>query len=297
MFGRITPAELHTWVDERLSDYIDNQLAPDERTRLEKHLTECARCRTNLDAMRWSLTLLKQAPVPATRRSFALSVPATAPHAQPTFAFAFARLATVVAALALVAVIGIDLFARYNAVPAPVPMMAPMAAEKSNAPTSVAIAPVPTAAPPPTSAPRAASASSAPASSEAPVAPAPGLAAPTPSLPATGLGGAPPSTASDAAKAQTSSARQPSSVATATSSATPTVTPTPPATPSPVPPTETPAPTVVAQVRETATPLPLLSTNENTPAVFSPVRLVEIGLLFVAIFFATLTFLLWRQRS
>jgi hypothetical protein len=39
------------WTD-RLSEYVDGELAASERTALEAHLTACAGCRTTLDALR-----------------------------------------------------------------------------------------------------------------------------------------------------------------------------------------------------------------------------------------------------
>ena len=38
--------------NDRLSEYLDDELEPAERAALEAHLTECAECRTDLDALR-----------------------------------------------------------------------------------------------------------------------------------------------------------------------------------------------------------------------------------------------------
>ncbi|MGH9372815.1 MAG: zf-HC2 domain-containing protein [Vicinamibacterales bacterium] len=41
----------HPWTD-RLSDYLDDELDPDERVALESHLLDCGPCRSDLDALR-----------------------------------------------------------------------------------------------------------------------------------------------------------------------------------------------------------------------------------------------------
>ena len=39
------------WMD-RLSEYLDGELTPEERRELEAHLAECASCRTTLEELR-----------------------------------------------------------------------------------------------------------------------------------------------------------------------------------------------------------------------------------------------------
>ncbi|MCL4394106.1 MAG: zf-HC2 domain-containing protein, partial [Chloroflexi bacterium] len=140
----------HAWVEERLSAYIDDQLASNERARLERHLDGCAECRASLASLRWTVTLVRQAPVPAIPRSFALprsaatvrdARPAT-PRRLPTFAFGAASLATALATLLLLAAVGLDaithLGAGRGAVPPSAAPAAPNVAFQSARPTSVA---------------------------------------------------------------------------------------------------------------------------------------------------------------
>lgn len=290
MLGRNNSSELHTWVEARLSDYLDQQLPANEHARLEQHIGECAQCRASLESLRWTITLVKQAPVPASRRSFTLPVPA--PRPQASFGFAFARFATAMATLALVAVIGIDVITRMGA-GAPAPAMAPVALERTEPTQAIALAP--TLAPQPTEASRvgiaAESASSAvpPASSAALPAP---TKAPAP-LPFTSA--VSPTQSADTAKSSaTQPARAPalgSGVITPTIALpTPTIAPTQTATPAP--PTATPAPTMVAQAqRDSVATAPIT----RAEPFLSPLRIVEIGLFFAMIFFGTLTVLLWRR--
>jgi hypothetical protein len=35
----------HRWTPDRMSDYLDGELAPAERSRVERHVGECAECR------------------------------------------------------------------------------------------------------------------------------------------------------------------------------------------------------------------------------------------------------------
>ena len=42
----------HRWAPGRLSDYLDGELAPASRARMERHLGECAQCRRLLAGLR-----------------------------------------------------------------------------------------------------------------------------------------------------------------------------------------------------------------------------------------------------
>jgi hypothetical protein len=290
MFGRNNSTELHTWVEARLSDYLDQQLPANDHARLEQHLGECAQCRASLEALRWTIALVKQAPVPAARKSFTLPVPA--PRSSPSFGFAFARLATAMATLALVATIGIDVITRMGA-GAPAPLMAPAAQKRTEPTQAIALAPIP--ASQPTEAPRMGIASKSaspavpPASALSATLPAP-TKAPAPLPPSAEVSS---TQSADTAKAQTQPARAPvagSGTITPTMVApTATIAPTQTATPLP---TATPAPTMIAQAqRESVSASPV---TYSAPSV-SPLRLIEIGLFFAVIFFGTLM-LLWRRR-
>lgn len=42
----------HRWTGARLSDYLDDELRPDERRRLEEHVHWCPECRHMLETLR-----------------------------------------------------------------------------------------------------------------------------------------------------------------------------------------------------------------------------------------------------
>ncbi|HKS68809.1 MAG TPA: zf-HC2 domain-containing protein, partial [Ktedonobacterales bacterium] len=65
---------------ERLSAYLDGELAPGDDAALERHLATCAECRDELAGLREVRALLRALPQPALPRSFAL--PATTGVAQ-----------------------------------------------------------------------------------------------------------------------------------------------------------------------------------------------------------------------
>jgi hypothetical protein len=301
----------HTWVEERLSAYIDNQLDALERAQLERHLRDCDQCRASLSSLQWTISLLKQAPAPALSRSFTLPVPKESKRATaPTFNLGFAaRWATVVATLLLFAIVGIDAITQFGGATNARPAMAP-AAELQIAPTSVALA-QPTA----TSSVARDAASSAPASSvassrapepaptkaPAPVGAAPAAlppAAPTQRAPAsssapTGLGSGAPETSTTTDNSSKSITTTTTAKAFAVPTATPTETPTPTATlaPSPTAP-------LVAQAKSepTRTPVTQNQARSATPSeIISPLRIAEIATLFFAVFFGALAILLRRK--
>ena len=297
----------HAWVEERLSAFVDNQLEPSERAQLERHLRGCDQCQISLASLRWTVSLLKQAPAPALPRQFTLPVPAqkTQPRRASAFGFGLARLATVVATLLLFAVVGIDMISRLGGFMASA--SAPAALQNAAQPTSIALAPaqvedqskqptrtsapeklfaVPTAAPPP-----------APA-----IAP---LATPT-EIP--GRGGGPEVSPSESAKGAAETVASPKApaqrapttptpapvfgAASVPSSVAPTATATPASTA-----TAQPSPTPAAQAfaQPTVAPLPPRPVETAQPVV-TPIRATEIGLLFFAVFFGVVTVLLWRRR-
>lgn len=45
----------HRWAPRRMSDYLDGELPPAARTRMERHLGECAKCRRLLAGLRRTL--------------------------------------------------------------------------------------------------------------------------------------------------------------------------------------------------------------------------------------------------
>jgi anti-sigma factor RsiW len=332
MVGRNNSAGVHAWAEERLSEYLDNRLAARERTQIEQHLRECADCRAALESLRWTIMLVKQAPAPALPCTFTLPVPAAAPRAaRPSFAFGFAQFATVLATLLLIVVFGVDVITQYGggmtasapsvakqyAAPATVaaPTTAahnqaleaakPAAAPKPAEPTQVAAPaaaltkpPAPTTVPQPTAAPSAAAL------------PAPMNALPTSTAPRA-VGGVLPETTETKGATDTTTAKSSSVtpvfrtgvvVTTTATLLAPTATATsvPPTATASVPPTATalPSPTLVAQVRAEATraPQPTQVPQAATQPLLTPLRAVELGLLFLAVFFGALVVVMWRRK-
>src|SRR5262249_14091752 len=72
-------------LQERLSAYLDDMLAAEERGRLEAHLAGCGACRQQLAHLGQVRALLRQLPQPALPRSFALPMEvAAAGPSRPT---------------------------------------------------------------------------------------------------------------------------------------------------------------------------------------------------------------------
>ena len=325
----------HAWVEERLSAYIDNQLDSLERVQLERHMRDCANCRTSLDSLQWTVSLLKQAPAPALPRSFTLPVPKETKRTSASiFNLGFAaRWATVAVTVLLFAVIGVDAITQFGGgAMMPSPAIAPVAESQSGridvafaqptatnsmqdssvaAPASLSAASsiAPTRAPEPTKAP--ASVGAAPAAlppvpaatqrapaSSAPAASPASQRAESPSAPV-GLGGGPETLTANnnAPSITTTTAAKALAVGTATPfptivpSATATLVPTATVAPSP-----TEAQVAQAKSDPTRAPNPTNRAMPNTEMI-SPLRIAEIALFFLAIFFGTLMILLKRQMN
>jgi hypothetical protein len=318
----------HLWVEERLSDYIDNQLAPLERAQLERHVRDCARCQRSLAALRWTVSLVKQAPAPALPRQFTLPIPQqkVRPRSLPAFGFGFARLATVVATLLLFAVVGIDVISQLGGTltgSAP----APAAMQNVAQPTSIALAPGQaedqSKQPTPTTA-ASEKLFAAPTAAPLPAAPPTPTSAPisSPTVIFGRGGGLPETSSTETAKSLAATAAPPrapalrasgtpttgplTSAASLPPTVAPTITPQPTATlPLPTatatvpPPTETaqPSSTPEAQALVQPTVAPFAQSQvETAEPVVTPIRATEIGLFFFAVFFAAVTVLLWRRR-
>ncbi|MCG3140865.1 MAG: hypothetical protein HDKAJFGB_02000 [Anaerolineae bacterium] len=71
--------DMDAWVEERLSDYLDGTLSPQDRAKLEAHLQTSERERASLESLRWTVNLLKQTPAPTLPRQFTLPVTQHAP--------------------------------------------------------------------------------------------------------------------------------------------------------------------------------------------------------------------------
>ncbi len=359
--------ELHSWVEERLSAYMDNQLPPLERVKVERHLRECSQCERALSSLLWTVSLLKQAPAPALPRSFVLPVPKQTPRA-PIISISLLRLATAMATLFLITLVGIDVILQLGGAAAPASLSAPRVAiapttvagqrqaAQSEPPTQAAnaqtfsegragataapttapvaketvsptavppvVAPLPaapaTAAPPavapkPTSPP---AATSAPAATAAPAAGAlqsqTGAASrpsvrssavqgsPTPSAPLVmGRGGGNEKSSQDNAATAAPLQSQPRSLdveptdtlvpATETPSS-----PLPAPKAASAPPTATPRQEALAQPTRALTTQPATVPSSEDAIPVSPLRIAELGALFLAVFLGVLTLLLRR---
>jgi len=102
----------HQWVGESLSAYIDGELTPRERARVEQHLKECPACTEDLRTLRQTVALLKELPVIPAPRSFAVRprVAKLRPApARSAWGYGLLKGATAVAALLFVLLIGGDL--------------------------------------------------------------------------------------------------------------------------------------------------------------------------------------------
>lgn len=315
MLGRNNSARGHI-AEERWSEYLDNRLEAKERARIEQHLRECADCRAALASLRWTIELVKHAPAPVSARAFTLPVPA--PRAQrSSLAFGFAQFGAALATLLLIAVIGVDVLTQFGGgMSAPMvstakefaePTLAIAAAPQmetrdqvdSTAPTTAAqvlrptSAPAPTKAPMPTVAPPAA-APPAPLS----LMPTATLARPVGASAAQTPDGKGVTADAEKARSATAAPRVGFAITATVTISAPTSTLTPGPTATTVPPTA-PAPaslTRVAQAQVTRAPQPTQASRAVAQPFLTPLRVVELGLLFLAIVFGAMVVMLWRKK-
>jgi anti-sigma factor RsiW len=64
LWARIRFRRDHRWVPDRTSEYLDDELAPGERTRVERHVGECIECRRLLASLTQIVTALHGLPAP-----------------------------------------------------------------------------------------------------------------------------------------------------------------------------------------------------------------------------------------
>lgn len=127
MFGRAQKRKEKHIAPELLSAYLDKQVTPQERGRVEQHLRACAVCARELDTLRYTTDLLRATPRVSVPHAFTLSeadVGRTAARRRARRFSAYLQGATaVVAALLLIVAAGDVLRAplRYEA---PAPMVA-----------------------------------------------------------------------------------------------------------------------------------------------------------------------------
>jgi len=114
-----SPEQAHVGID-LLSAYLDQQVAPAERVRIEAHLRACASCRGELESLRRTVALLHALPRVPLPRAFTLSesqVGILRPAARPAWYGGLLRGLGAVAAIALVAFIATTLLRRPEASP------------------------------------------------------------------------------------------------------------------------------------------------------------------------------------
>jgi hypothetical protein len=110
----------HQWVEESLSAYLDGELTPAEKSRVEEHLQECQACAQNLATLRQTVSLLKELPEKRAPRSFAIrpaSVKVKRAAAPPAWGYGLLKGATAMAALLLVLLVGGDLAIHFVGFP------------------------------------------------------------------------------------------------------------------------------------------------------------------------------------
>jgi hypothetical protein len=76
LFRKSSERTEHTYVEERLSAYLDGELSPRERKVVERHLLGCQACRWNLETLRQTVQWTKELPTVRVPRSFTIPVPA-----------------------------------------------------------------------------------------------------------------------------------------------------------------------------------------------------------------------------
>jgi len=99
MFRRKSECQI---VQGRLSPYIDEQLNPADKERVESHLEGCQACLGELESLRSTVKLLHRVAMVTPPRSFAVAEAAPKPQPASARSFRVFRAATAVAALLLV---------------------------------------------------------------------------------------------------------------------------------------------------------------------------------------------------
>ncbi len=108
LIGFLIPGR-HRRLRDLLSAYVDGEVAESDRRRVEAHLESCDACRTELEELRATVSLLRRMPELAVPRSFALT-PEHAVAQRPVMPGGWTlRLAASGAALILVGLIAADL--------------------------------------------------------------------------------------------------------------------------------------------------------------------------------------------
>jgi anti-sigma factor RsiW len=107
----------HSRCQDDLSAYVDGQLTPRERARVEQHLDKCEACRVDLQALRHTVALMQSVPTVKPPRSFLIPVREGTRQRgvrRQRLAYVYLQAATAVATVLLVLVVSGDAFLRYQ---------------------------------------------------------------------------------------------------------------------------------------------------------------------------------------
>jgi len=122
---RVFPSE-HEWAAQQISAYLDSELSPSDRTRVEAHLKECQTCAEELHILRWTVSLAAQMPMLKAPRSFLITQAIAQPGRMPfSAAYVYLRSATIAVAALLSVALASDFLLPYALSPRmPAPQIA-----------------------------------------------------------------------------------------------------------------------------------------------------------------------------
>jgi anti-sigma factor RsiW len=75
-FGKPNATTEHTYFEERLSAYLDDELLPQEQAAVEEHLATCEACQWDLDTLRQTIQWTRDLPTLTVPRVFTVPTPA-----------------------------------------------------------------------------------------------------------------------------------------------------------------------------------------------------------------------------
>jgi hypothetical protein len=75
-FGKPNATTEHTYFEERLSAYLDDELLPQEQAAVEEHLATCQDCQWDLDTLRQTVQWTRELPTLTVPRVFTVPAPA-----------------------------------------------------------------------------------------------------------------------------------------------------------------------------------------------------------------------------
>ncbi|MGQ9492522.1 MAG: zf-HC2 domain-containing protein [Anaerolineae bacterium] len=141
----------HELCQEDLSAFLDGQLTPQERLRVERHLEKCTACRRDLASLQQIVDLLRVTPAIKPPRSFFIPASERARSRQlqrTRLAYGYMRVATAMATVLLVLVVSGDALLRFASItpaspmPVAIPEVRTFEAEAPSA-TQTVVPPIP----------------------------------------------------------------------------------------------------------------------------------------------------------